>query len=118
MEVVICERAGECDIPEASCRHKTFHAPVSNCVDTICWGARTSCITPEAYAGITISPFKNESGGLSMLSLAGISYLKMQGACEARWFGPLTANQVSAFRLLSDVPAAFHDESKDGEGCE
>jgi len=30
----------------------------------------------------------------------------------------LTANQVSAFKLLLDVPAAFTDESKDGEGCE
>jgi len=58
----------------------------------------------------TQSPFVNESGGLVLMEFENVAFLKMQSACEDRWFGPLTENQVSSFKLLCDVPLAFHED--------
>jgi len=118
VEVVICEHATRCDVPEASCAHKKPHTNIHNCAGTICGGIVVSCKPVQHATGTTVSQFENNAGALVLMTLENISYLEMQGTHEARWFGPLTANQVSAFKLLLDVPAAFNDESKDGEGCE
>lgn len=49
------------------------------------------------------SPFGNTYGGLTLVTTDGGYYLEM-GDCQGPdWFGPLTPDQVAAFRVLRDV---------------
>jgi hypothetical protein len=53
------------------------------------------------------SPFANSHGGLDLVRKEdGSLYLRMEGDIQDRYFGPLTEEQLSAFKLLCMVPEA------------
>ena len=49
------------------------------------------------------SPFGNYYGSLIMAKIDGDHYLHMQDHSGYDYFGPLTAVQVAAFHVLSDI---------------
>jgi hypothetical protein len=61
-----------------------------------------------------ISQFSNDSGGLRLWSVDEVYYLGMTGRVRNKVFGPLTANEISAYRLLCGLDEAAPSE----EGCQ
>lgn len=75
----------------------------------------SSCWVADAEVKTThISQFGNESGSLQLRGVDEVYYLVMVGACHDKIFGPLTANEISAYRLLCGLDGLAVTEEGSG----